>query len=215
MTDLNFHTEGPASAQAPKNIVVFLHGYGANGRDLIALGREWARDLPDSVFVSPDAPFPCDMANGMPDSFQWFPLRTFDPAELLSGVQSAQPILNSFLDKMLQEYDLKSENMALVGFSQGTMMSLYSGPRRSEKIAGILGYSGALVGDMQEAAHKPPIHLIHGESDEVVPVAAYHHACEALQGAGFTLSGGTIPGLGHGIDSKGLNDGAAFLKSIL
>ena len=215
MTEFKTYKREPKSGGQPGSMVIFLHGFGANGQDLINIGDEWAQDLPDTVFLSPDAPFPCELAFGMPNSFQWFSLQSRDPHDMLRGAEQAKPILNNYIDNALKEYDLKDKNLALVGFSQGTMMSLHTAPRRTNKIAGVLGYSGLLLGNVAESKHNLPVHLIHGEGDDVVPVTAYHHAREELVRAGFEVSGHTTPGLGHGIDSKGLQSGLTFLKEIL
>lgn len=209
---LKTYSRPPQSGGKPKQIVLFLHGLGANGMDLLSLAAYWAKDLPDAVFVSPDAPFPCDMA---PVGFQWFSLQEWTPESMLKGVEDAVPILNQYIDQLLQHYDLQDKDLALVGFSQGTMMSLYAGPRRSEKIAGILGYSGALIGEAglaDAAIQKPPVHLIHGEADQIVPVSAFHHATEILRKNGFVVSGYTTPYLQHGIDEEGIQSGLGFLK---
>jgi len=217
MSDLKAYVHLPQSKKKPKNMVLFLHGLGANGQDLIGIAQYWQNALPDTVFISPDAPFECDMAPGMVNSRQWFSLQSRDPHDMLKGVEQAAPILNSYIDKTLQKYDLTGDKLALVGFSQGTMMSLYVGPRREHKLAGILGYSGALIGaeDLEsEGIQKSPIHLIHGEADDVVSVVAYHHAKENLSHAGFQVSGHTTPGLAHGIDNEGIESGAKFLQDI-
>lgn len=214
MDRLKTYTHKPLSGGAPKQIVMFLHGLGANGMDLIGLARYWERALPDAVFVSPDAPFPCDMA---PVGYQWFSLQEWTPESIQRGVEEAAPILNEYIDQVLAHYNLKDEDLALVGFSQGTMMSLYAGPRRKGKIAGIIGYSGALVGGEGLAAatiQKPPVLLVHGESDGVVPFAAYHHAKDTLTDAGFAVTGLPRPMLEHGIDEEGIAAGQKFLSGI-
>lgn len=212
---LQTYTQAPAAGGKAKSIVFLLHGLGANGRDLLGLAPFWARSLPDTVFVSPDAPFPCDMG---PFGFQWFSLQDRSPEVMLKGVESAAPILNDYIDKMLEQYDLTSDKAALVGFSQGTMMSLYAGPRRKDKLAGILGYSGALVGADtlgDPSIQKMPIHLIHGDADMVVPVQSYLAAKQALESNGFTITGGITRGLPHSIDDEGIEDGEDFLHQIL
>lgn len=212
MDDLNHYTNAPHSGGKPKQLVVLLHGYGSNGRDLISLAPYWQTGVPDAIFVSPDAPFPCELGMG----YQWFSLMERTPQTMLTGTEKAAPILDKFLDNLLDKYGLEDKHMALVGFSQGTMMSLYAGPRRKNKIAGVLGYSGALVGEEGlEAANKPPIHLIHGENDSVVPVSSYHRAVEVLSEKGFDLSGHTTPMLDHSIDGEGIESGATFLAKTL
>lgn len=212
---LKTYTRPPRSGAKPKQIVLSLHGLGSNGMDLLGLAPYWAQALPDALFVSPDAPFPCDMA---PMGFQWFSLQDRAPDVMLKGIETAAPILNGYIDQLLQQYDLQDKDLALVGFSQGTMMSLYMGPRRKNRIAGILGYSGALLGGdtlSGEGIQKPPVHLIHGEADDIVPVSAYRHAVETLTKNGFTVSGHTTPYLPHSIDDDGIESGLAFLTKCL
>ena len=147
------------------------------------------------------------------NGFQWFPLTDRTPEKMLEGVQKATPLLDQYIDDLLKEHNLTDKDLFLVGFSQGTMMSLYTGPRRKGKIAGILGYSGALIGeDDLNTQNKPPIYLVHGEADDVVPVAAYHRACTVLKENGFPITGHTTPNLPHSIDSRGIESGADFLS---
>ena len=200
--------------KSPTSMVILLHGLGSNGQDLISLAPYFAAQLPETVFVSPDAPLVCDMVPpGYPDSYQWFSLQDRDPDKVLAGVQAAAPILEAFIAEQLEKYSLSADKLALCGFSQGTMMSLYVGPRYQGKIAGVLGYSGAMVGEVGQNAI--PVHLIHGEADDVVPVGAYHHAREVLEQKGFDVGGHTTPNLAHSIDEMGIQSGAKFLKSIL
>ena len=211
---------GPASGGAVKQLVVLLHGVGSNGQDLIGLAPHWAQDLPDTVFVSPDAPFVCDMVpEGYPNSYQWFSLQDRDPHAMLQGVEAVAPVVESFLDDVMKKYDVTPENTALVGFSQGTMTSLYVAPRLPYKIAGVLGFSGALIGaegfkEDPEEYHRMPIRLIHGEADDVVPIEAYELAKAQLEDTGFEVSGHATPGLTHGIDEQGIESGREFFKMI-
>jgi phospholipase/carboxylesterase len=164
------------------------------------------------MFVSPDAPFPCEMGFG----FQWFSLQSWAPLALLAGAEKATDTLNSFIDEQMAKYNLPASKVALVGFSQGTMMSLYIAPRRKEKLAGVVGYSGGLLGGEgligQTSISRPPIYLVHGEMDTVVPVGAFFHAKETLKHAGFAVSGHTTPNMGHTIDEQGIREGGEFLK---
>jgi len=197
-----------------RTLVVFLHGYGADGNDLIDLGRVWGPALPDAAFVSPHAPYPCDQS---PSGRQWFPLSGGDPATLRAGAQSAAAILDAFLDRELERYGIGAESLALVGFSQGTMMALQVGPRRTATLAGIVGYSGLLPGPEHlrtEAVSRPPILLVHGDADPVVPVIALQQAVAALADAGFRAEWHVRPGLAHGIDEAGLQLGADFLRRV-
>ncbi|MGH1455621.1 MAG: alpha/beta hydrolase [Alphaproteobacteria bacterium] len=213
----NFYEHLPKSG-APKQLVIMLHGVGSNGRDLISLSPYLAQYVPDAAFVSPDAPFPCDMVPpGYPDSFQWFSLQNRDPHVMLDGVKNVFPLVEEFIAAQAQRVGLPLDKVALLGFSQGTMTSLHVAPRLKEKLAGVLGYSGALLWDEQENKadiQKPPIHLIHGEADDVVPVAAWSNARGTLIGSGFKVSGHTTAGLTHSIDEQGIKSGGEFLQNI-
>src|SRR6201997_5344382 len=162
----------PASGGTPRRLVILLHGLGADGNDLIGLAPYWAPLLPEAEFLAPDAPFPCDMA---PFGRQWFSLQDRSPMSILAGVRAAAPILDAFIDDALEARNLEESRLALVGFSQGTMMSLYVGLRRAKALAGIVGFSGALIGSEtlpQDIRSRPPVLLIHGDSDEIVPFQA-------------------------------------------
>jgi phospholipase/carboxylesterase len=202
----------PAAGGAPKQLVVFVHGYGADGNDLIGLGREWARLLPHAAFVSPHAPEPCGMA---PMGRQWFDLTFRDPGEMMRGVKKARPNLDAFLDAELTRLSLTPQALALVGFSQGTMVALASGLRRTPSPAAIVGYSGALV-DVEalteRAGAAPAILLVHGDMDDVIPIDAMLIAREQLAQAGLAVEWHVASGIGHGIDPDGLRLGGAFLK---
>ena len=216
----------PASGAAPQSAVIFLHGYGADGENLISLSPYFAQLLPETVFLAPDAPTPCEM--GGPGK-QWFSLATYDPNMLRrdpeahhevwdamwEGANGVAPVLNAFLDEVQDTYGLSSDRIALAGFSQGTMMALHVGLRRTDPLGGILGYSGALLGPerlAQDLTSPCPINLIHGSSDPVVPVEAFHLAKAGLEAAGLGFADLEIPGLQHGIEEKGADAGRIFLS---
>jgi phospholipase/carboxylesterase len=201
----------PAAGGAPRQLVVFLHGYGADGNDLIALGPEWATLLPHATFVSPNAPEPCGMN---PMGRQWFDLSMGDMAIIAEGVKRASPPLDAFLDAELAKHNLAPEALALVGFSQGTMMALAVGLARKPAPAAIVGYSGALatVETLPPPGAGPAILLVHGDMDEVIPVDALFMAREMLGQAGLPVEWHVSQGIGHGIDGEGLRLGGAFLK---
>ncbi|AQR74228.1 alpha/beta hydrolase [Sphingomonas sp. LM7] len=205
----------PLSGGAPKQLVVLLHGYGSNGADLIGLAPIWRPLLPDALFVAPNAPERCP---GAPGGYQWWALHDLGRAALAAGAQAAAPVLDAYLDGLLAEHGLSEDRLALVGFSQGTMMALQVGPRRERPLAGILGYSGMIAGaalDPAEIRSKPRVLLVHGDADTVVPVGAYTHAHGELQRLGFEVEGHVAPGLGHGVDPEGVDLGGKFLGRVL
>ena len=209
----------PASGGEPAQLVILLHGVGADGNDLIGLAPFFQRVLPEAAFVSPNAPFAFDMA---PPSmgyggYQWFSLQDMGPLARLKGVTAAAPILDRFIDDMLAETGLAEENTALIGFSQGTMMALHVGLRRERQLACIVGYSGMLCGPellSAEIRSRPPVMLVHGEADELLPVEALQAAVRGLEAAGVNVRYASRPGLGHGIDDEGLRLGMGFLAEI-
>jgi phospholipase/carboxylesterase len=212
---LNTGRKEPVSGEI-RSCVVFLHGYGANGADLLGLADPLGEHLPDTLFVSPDAPEACA---GAPFGFQWFPIPWIDGSseeESMAGMTRAVNDLNAFLDALMVDEDLLPEQVALVGFSQGTMMSLHVGPRREDELAGIVGFSGRLLAPeslADEFQSKPPILLIHGDQDDVVPVQSLPEAAEALQEAGFKeVFAHIMEGTAHGIAPDGLGVALAFLR---
>lgn len=203
----------PARSGRARQLVVFLHGYGADGNDLIAIGREWAHLLPDAEFVAPNAPEPCTMSGF---GRQWFGLTFREPDERWKGVQKARPALDSFLDSELARMGLPDSALALVGFSQGTMMALHTGLRRRQAPGAIVGYSGTLEGAErigQEVSARPPILLAHGDQDEVIPIDALFMAVEALAAADIPCEWHLSIGVGHGIDPEAMRHGAEFIAA--
>ena len=205
----------PRSGPA-KRLVVFLHGYGADGNDLIEIGRAWQPLLPDTAFVSPHAPEPCGQA---PVGRQWFPLTFRDPDERWTGVNKAAPGLEKFLEKELARRQLPPSALALVGFSQGTMMALHAGLRRAIAPAAIVGYSGIFVLANNAAPDtiaadiraRPPVLLVHGDMDDLIPVQALFHAAQSLAAIEVPTEWHISRGVGHGIDGEGLRHGGEFL----
>ncbi|HLZ65580.1 MAG TPA: prolyl oligopeptidase family serine peptidase [Aliidongia sp.] len=204
-------SRAPVSGGKATSLVVLLHGLGADGQDLIDLAQHLGPLLPDTAFVAPNAPEPCDMA---PYGYQWFSLQDRSPSVMAAGVERSAPILAGFIEAELAARGLDAGRLALVGFSQGTMMSLHVGPRLSPGPAAIVGFSGMLLGPDRLAAEKrsaPPVLLIHGDSDPVVPFQAMAAAGTGLIGAGIPVDSLRRPGLGHGIDGPGLGAAAQFL----
>lgn len=202
----------PRDGTPPKQLVIFLHGYGANGADLISLADIYQHALPNAAFVSPDAPDPIP---GYPAGRQWFPLETRSPQEMATGVRLAKPALDAFITAEARRYDLPLSQVALIGFSQGTMMALHVGLRMADKLAAIVGFSGlladhtSLAGDIMS---KPPIFLAHGMADEVLPVEMTLLAATVLADAGCCPEFHLTPGLPHGIDPKMAEQSARFLS---
>ncbi len=212
---LNTGRREPVSGDK-RSCVVFLHGYGANGADLLGLADPLGEHLPDTLFVAPDAPEACA---GAPFGFQWFPIPWIDGSseeEAMSGMVRAAADLEAFLDALMVDEDLMPEQVALVGFSQGTMMALHVAPRREDEVAGIVGFSGRLLEPellSDEVVSKPPVLLVHGDQDDVVPPESMPQAAEALQEAGFReVYAHIMKGTAHGIAPDGLQVALAFLR---
>ena len=217
MRELRFGRKGAAQGQA-RSLVVFLHGYGADGADLLGLADVMAPQLPDAVFVAPDA---ADRCAGGGFGYQWFPIPRFDgstDAERNAGIANAARDLNGFLDARLLEEGLTDARLALVGFSQGAMMSLEIAPRRVPALAAVVAISGLLMRPEALAADavvKPPVLLIHGDQDPVVPFDEMARAGDALVAAGFQTFGHVMQGTGHGIAPDGLGVALQFLQERL
>ena len=206
----------PRSGRPARQLVVFLHGYGADGNDLIDIGRAWQDLLPDAAFVSPHAPQPCGQA---PMGREWFPLTFRDPDERWRGVTNAAPGLEQLLEAELVRHQLPPAALALVGFSQGTMLALHVGLRRETAPAAIIGYSGMLVLPDNAAPQtvapeiraKPPVLLIHGELDDLIPAQALFLSASGLAAVGVPVEWHLSRGIAHGIDPDGLRLGGEFL----
>lgn len=218
-----------AASGTTKSVVILLHGYGADGNDLIGLAPHLARALPDTTFYSPNAPFPCEMS---PFGRQWFSLAEYDPEflrrapETMSGALAAMAeganknasFIHDFIDHVMESHGISEDKIALVGFSQGTMMSLQTAPRREKQLAGVVGFSGALLGEAAFAAElksRPPVALVHGTADPVVPIEASRLAKGTLEANGIDVSLTERPNLQHGIDEEGLGIAITFLGKHL
>jgi phospholipase/carboxylesterase len=192
---------------------VLLHGVGADGNDLIGLAPDLAKLLPQAAFVATDGPQPCDMA---PFGRQWFSLRDRRSEALLAGVEACLPALSGLVDAELAAAGLGPDRLAPVGFSQGAMLALHAGLRRAPALAAVLCYSGALLGAERlpaEVVSRPPVFLIHGDADEIVPVQALYAAVQGLQAANVPVQWSVRAGIGHGIDPESIEHGAAFLAA--
>ncbi|WP_299148365.1 alpha/beta fold hydrolase [uncultured Tateyamaria sp.] len=202
-----------------RSIVVFLHGYGANGADLLGLAEPLKDHLPDTLFVAPDAP---EQIPGYAGGYQWFPIPWIDGSseeEAERGLNAASEDLNAFLDALMVDEDVLPEQVVLFGFSQGTMMSLHVAPRREDPVAGIVAFSGRLLNPevlADEVVSRPPILLVHGDQDDVVPPQSLPQAAEALQEAGWKdVYAHVMEGTAHGIAQDGLSVALAFMRDKL
>lgn len=206
----------PKSGKA-NQLVIFLHGYGSNGADLISIGDEWAEELPDAAFVSPNAP---DVCESWAAGFQWFAIRAADGvvAKVLDRaeiIRKPAEILNEFIDQQLAHWGVDESRLAVAGFSQGAMMAMYAMPRRQKTCAAVVGYSGMLLdapGLKAPGIVKPPILAIHGDRDDVVPPSSLNDIQAGFSAAGFKIETIMRPGLAHGIDPFGLVRGVSFIK---
>jgi phospholipase/carboxylesterase len=215
MRTLKFARKGPEKASG---LVIFLHGYGADGADLLGLADVLAPHLPGVAFVAPDAPERC-VGGGF--GFQWFPIPWLDgspQAAAEAGLVAAAEDLNGFLDAQLVAEGLSPDRLVLVGFSQGAMMSLHVAVRRAKPVAGVVAISGRLLAPERleaDAVSKPPVLLVHGDQDPVVPFADMGKAGDALVAAGFQTFGHVMRGTGHGIAPDGLGVALQFIKERL
>lgn len=205
----------PASGGIAKQLIVFVHGYGADGNDLFSLSQYFAQVAPEAAFIAPNAPYRCD---GSPFGYQWYDVWTQDPADRLAAVRSTGEIFDAFLTQQLDRRGLGEDKLVLVGFSQGTMMSLFVAPRREKAVAGIVGYSGRMESPDLLAAEirsKPPVVMVHGDSDELLPVSDMETAAATLSACGVEIATHVRPGLGHGIDEMGIRIGLEFVNAVL
>jgi phospholipase/carboxylesterase len=211
MTKLEGPSFGPQGGGEPGHLVVLLHGYGADGNDLIGLAPVLAPLMPDVVFHAPNAPYPCE---GNPFGYQWFGISRLDPQVAAAGVRAAAPFADQFLDETMARYRLDESRTVLIGFSQGTMMALHIGLRRAKPLAGIIGFSGMLAASEsleQEIKSRPPVLLLHGDSDDMLPHVLTERAAEVLKRNGVQTGMHIAAGVGHGIDETGLGHAARFL----
>lgn len=214
INSLNGPSADPLSGGPARQLVVLLHGVGANGADLIELAPHFAPSLPDAAFVAPDAPFPYDMA---PFGRQWFSLRDRSVPALAAGIRAAAPIIDDFIAAELAARGLDDSQLAIIGFSQGTMMALHLAPRRERPCAAVIGFSGAPVEPETLAAEmrsRPRTLLIHGAEDEVVNPACLAQAEQGLASVGIPVLAELRPGLGHSIDGPGAGLSIAFLRQV-
>lgn len=204
----------PMSGGKPQQIVLLLHGFGSSGHDMVSLAPAWQHSMPNALFLAPHAPQRCGTLAG----YQWWALSDTSPAALARGAASAAPAIDTFIDRKLDQYGFSEADLAIVGFSQGTMMALHVGLRRKAAVACIVGYSGMLTGAphlKHEITARPPVLLVHGSQDPVVPVAALHEAETALKLLDVNVETHVSPGVGHSVDPIGLRLGRDFVARSL
>lgn len=205
----------PLSGLKPNALVILVHGYGSNGGDLIGLARMMRSALPHAAFVAPNAP---SQMPRMAAAYQWWPIETFSMTERAAGAAAAAPALDAFITQMRDEAELPSDRVLLIGFSQGTMLALHVGLRRAEPVAGIVGISGMLVAAERleaEITSRPPVLLIHGTQDDVVPFRSMEQTATTLAAAGVEVQTHISPGVGHSVGQDGLAAAMAFAVRVL
>ena len=205
----------PARGASANALVILLHGYGSNGADLLSLAPYWAKALAGAAFVAPNG---VESVPQVPGGYQWFPISNLDPHLMEQGARNAARSLDRFIDRELEKHGLDETRLALVGFSQGAMMALHVGLRRAKPVAGIIGFSGVLVGGRklkEEMKSKPPVLLVHGDRDPTIPIAAMFDSAEALASADHGARWHVSYGVGHSIGQDGLDLGGAFLATCL
>jgi len=213
--ELNGPEAQPSSTSKPEQLIILVHGYGADGNDLFSLGHYFGQIAPGAAIIAPNAPYRCQ---GSPFGFQWYDVWLQDPAERLAAIRSTASIFDNFIDQQLDRWGLSGDKLILIGFSQGTMMSLFTGPRREVSLAGIVGYSGRMEAPdllKTEIRSKPPVLLVHGDSDELLAVSEMETAAKTLQENGIPVTTHVRPGLGHGIDEEGIRIGVEFVAKAL
>lgn len=203
----------PAASGKTDSLVILSHGYGSDGNDLIGLAPYWQKILPNTGFVAPNAPEACP---GSPNGYQWFPISRLDPHAIAHGVETAAPVLAGFIAEALHKFAVPPSRLVLVGFSQGTMMSLHVGLRLAVPPAAILGFSGMIAAPPPlELVSPPPVMMVHGDADDMLPPSQMHLAVRLMGMAGISAQWHVSHGVGHGIDPEGLEIGGRFVRAAL
>jgi phospholipase/carboxylesterase len=215
MQQLNGPFRLPTNRNKPDKLVIFLHGLGSNGLNLIPLADEIEEILPNAVFLSPNAPFPYDEFNS---GYQWFSLSDISEEKLYQGFKIAAPILKNYIDENLRLHNLNYKDLILIGFSQGTMMALQFATTLPDKCFAVIGFSGTIASPSnlkKETTVKPPIFLCHGDNDQVVPFSKHRHSIQILNNMNFFVEEYIMKGEGHHINMEGLENAKEFLSKLL
>lgn len=212
---LHFYERDNASGLSPKQLMIFLHGYGANGQDLISLAPEFFDILPDCYFISPDAPYPFE--GGMYNAYQWYGLMDRSEKAMLANARLVAPLLNEFIDSQLERFSLHDKDLIIAGFSQGGMMAIHNMYRRKNACAAIISFSGFLIGPdelAKEIKSRPPILMTHGTRDRIVPFSALDNSIAHLRALNIEAYELSVAGLGHGIDDECIDAAKDFLTKL-
>ena len=205
----------PLSKNKPRQVIVLCHGYGGDGKNISTLAISWQRFLPDAIFLCPNAPEVC---TDNPQGYQWFDMASEKEETMFEKSLAAEEKLNTFLDQVINNFQLESSNLALVGFSQGCMMSIQAGLKRKEQINCIIGYSGKVINQkhlLENINSKPKIFLMHGANDTIVSPTHLLEAKEYLKKCGLKIKTKIFKNCEHNISVEGTSLGLAFLKKNL
>ena len=198
-----------------KNAIILCHGYGGDGKDISIVAHYWKNFLPNTLFICPDAPEVCAVN---PQGFQWFDLMDKTEDEILSKSLIAENKLNKFIDEVKENNQLKIDQISLVGFSQGSMISLQTALKRKDKINCLIGYSGKILNSQHLSKNiysRPEIYLMHGDIDNVVPLSSLLEAKEFFSKQKYTINTKIFKNCEHRIPTEGLSRGLEFLKKNL
>ena len=212
---LNTTIINPKSSQKPKNAVILCHGYGGDGKDISILANYWKNYLPETIFICPDAPEKCAVSE---TGFQWFDLMDQTKDEILTKSLVAEIKLNKLIDEVKDNLNLKAKNIILGGFSQGCMISIQTGLKRTDKIKAIIGYSGKIISTdhlSKNINSRPEVILMHGDKDEVVPIESFLEAKEFFSENNYSIEAKIFKNCEHRIPQEGSSLGLEFIKKNL
>ena len=217
MTNYNLEATSisPFSKNKPQQVIVLCHGYGGDGKDISTLAINWQRFLPEAIFLCPNAPEICAVN---PQGYQWFDLSSDKEELILEKSLIAEEKLNTFIDQILNNFQLEPNNLALVGFSQGCMMSIQIALKKKKQISCLIGYSGKVINQkhLSDNIHsKPKIFLMHGANDTLVPPTHLLEAKEYLVKHGLKIKTKMFKDCEHRIPVEGVSLGLGFLKKNL